>query len=101
MLLKNSWENTIPVCAICGKPMALDTSRSAFVYKCECGKSFSINYFEKILDKIAELDAERQMNNDLGSLEGKKFNISSKIKCEIIEENSDMTKWKVSVKVIS
>lgn len=102
MLLKNAWNNTTPVCAVCGKEMTLDTSSSQFMYKCcDCRKQFSINYFEKILDNIAALDAQRQLVNDISSLEGEKFTIARKIKCEIIEENTDMSKWKVSIKVLS
>lgn len=101
MILKNAWNNTTPICAECGKPMSLEMVKSQYVYKCkDCNKQFSINYFEKILDKIAELDAERTLAGDLYNLEGEKFTIARKIKCEITKESADMSKWEVSVKVL-
>lgn len=101
MLIKNAWKNTTPVCAECQEEMILNATATQCFYKCpKCGKNFSTNYFEKILYTISELDAKRQFSGDLGSLEGEEFTISRKIKCEIIEENEDMTKWKVSIRVL-
>lgn len=102
MILKNAWNNTTPICAECQEEMKLEAASTKCFYKCpKCGKKFVINYFEKILDNIALLDEERQLSSELGSLVGEKFTIAKKVKCEIIEENDDMNKWKVSIKIIT
>lgn len=100
-LLKSSWKNTTPVCADCGEKFELTQFRKGFVYKCpKCGCQFDTLLFEKILDKIAQMDAERFEANELYSIQGEKFTISNKIKCEIAEEGELFNTWTVSIKVI-
>ena len=102
--IKNSWKNTTPCCAKHDKDypvMEIAPFKKLYVYKCPvCGASFSINDFEKILDNIATLDESRFTEKSLESIEGKKFKISTRLKCEIVEEGEDFNSWKVSVDVI-
>ena len=101
-LIKDAWNKTTPICAECGDIMNFEELRGKFIYRCpKCKRYFDTYYFEKILDKIAQLDEARFEANELYSIQGEKFNISNKIKCEIAEENELFNEWKIKVKVIS
>lgn len=100
-IIKNSWDKTTPICADCNKVMECVPFKKSFVYRCShCNKQFDIIQFEKILDKIADLDAARLSTNELYSIQGEKFKISNKLKCEIVEEGEMCNSWKVAVKVL-
>lgn len=101
-VIKSSWKNTTPVCANCGEKFELVQYKNAFYYECpKCKKKFDTVYFEKILDKIAKLDEDRFEEAELYSIQGEKFIISNKLKCEIIEESEMFNKWKISIDIVN
>lgn len=87
-MIKNSWQNTTLKCDNCGQgTFVLNNSLN---YECPICKN-KINYtaFEKVLDKLSELESEKFINSEVGSLVGESFYLSKKIHCKVEEDNGN------------
>ena len=89
-MIVNSWKNTIPVCDFCGKVMTLEMAKSGFGYKCpNCSNLISDKRFEKILDKLSELEDEMYNAKEIGTLTDRTFTVGKGVKCKVLEDDGE------------
>lgn len=97
MIIKNLWKNTEIFCDSCGKRLELRQTDDDFLYKCPgCGKHIRSDDFEKVLDRICELEEKRISENAEYSFEGTKFRIG-KNRYTIV--SGDDYEWKLNAEI--
>lgn len=91
-MIMNSWKNTTPICEFCDEVMELNMIRSGFQYKCpKCLNAISDKRYELMLDKISKLEDEMFLKKEIGTLEGRSFDVCRGIKCKIIKDDGKGT----------
>ena len=97
-MIKDAWKNTTFKCGNCNSgELTLDSKLN---YTCShCKSSISYLVIEKILDKVSELENEKYLRREFGSLEGTKFVIPKKAIC-VVENDNQLGAFTVNVKIV-
>lgn len=87
-MIRNSWKNTTLKCDNCGQGILI--LNNSLIYECPvCRNKINYTVFEKVLDKLSELESKKFINSEVGSLVGESFYLNKKILCEVEEDNGN------------